>query len=94
MRIFEFLPSMMHAKTVVVDDVWSVVGSANMDERSMELNAENVVGVADEGLARAIAKGLEQDFTRSREVHLDQWRRRPIWQRGLEHMAKVLIEQY
>lgn len=93
-RIFEFLPSMMHAKTVVVDDVWSVVGSANMDERSMELNAENVVGVADEGLACAIAKGLEQDFTRSREVHLAQWRRRPIWQRGLEHMAKVLIEQY
>jgi cardiolipin synthase len=78
----------------VVDDAWSVVGSANMDERSMELNAENIVGVADEGLARAIAKGLEHDFTRSREVHLDQWRRRPIWQRALEHMAKVLIEQY
>jgi cardiolipin synthase len=93
-RIFEFLPSMMHAKTIVVDDAWSVVGSANMDERSMELNAENVVGVTDEGLARAIAEGLERDFTRSREVHLDEWRRRPIWQRALEHMAKVLIEQY
>ena len=85
---------MMHAKTIVVDDAWSVVGSANMDERSMELNAENVVGIADESLARAIAEGLERDFTRSREVKLDQWRRRPIWQRGLEHPAKVLIEQY
>jgi cardiolipin synthase len=93
-RIFEFQPSMMHAKTIVVDDCWSVVGSANMDERSMELNAENVVGIADEGLARAIAEGLERDFTRSREVRLDQWRRRPIWQRGFEHLAKVLIEQY
>ena len=93
-RIFEYQPAMMHAKTIVVDDAWSVVGSANMDERSMELNAENVVGVADESLARAIAEGLERDFTRSREVKLDQWRRRPIWQRGLEHMAKVLIEQY
>jgi cardiolipin synthase A/B len=93
-RIYEFQPSMMHAKTIVVDDAWSVVGSANMDERSMELNAENVLGIADESVARAIAGGLEQDFTRSREVQLEQWRRRPIWQRGLEHLAKVLIEQY
>jgi cardiolipin synthase len=93
-RIFEFLPSMMHAKTIVVDDAWSVVGSANMDERSMELNEENVVGIVDEGLARAIAEGLTQDFTRSREVHLDQWRQRPLWQRGMERLAKVLIEQY
>ena len=93
-RIFEYQPSMMHAKTIVVDDGWSMVGSANMDERSMELNEENVLGVADEGLARAIADGLEQDFTRSREILLDQWRRRPIWQRALEHLAKVLIEQY
>lgn len=93
-RIFEYQPAMMHAKTVLVDDAWSIVGSANMDERSMELNEENVVGIADEGFAQAIAQGLETDFARSREVNLDEWRRRPIWQRGLEKLAKVLIEQY
>jgi cardiolipin synthase len=93
-RVFEYQPSMMHAKTVVVDDVWSVVGSANMDERSMELNEENVVGIADEGFARAIAEGLERDFARSREVKLEEWCRRPVWQRGLEALAKTLIEQY
>jgi cardiolipin synthase A/B len=93
-RIFEFQPSMMHAKTIVVDDAWSVVGSANMDERSMELNAENVIGVVDGELACDIAKGLELDFTRSREVKLETWRRRPIWQRAFERLAKVLIEQY
>ncbi len=93
-RIFEYLPSMMHAKTVVVDDCWSIVGSANLDERSMELNEENVVGVADAGFARAISEGIEQDITRSREVRLDEWRRRPVWQRGLEGLAKALIEQY
>ena len=85
---------MMHAKTLVVDDAWSVIGSANMDERSMELNEENIVGVADGTLARAIAEGLEVDFARSKEVSLDQWRKRPPWQRGLEAVAKVLIEQY
>jgi cardiolipin synthase len=93
-RVFEFQPAMMHAKTIVADDTWSVVGSANMDERSMELNEENIVGVADESLARAIAEGLEADFARSKEVSLEQWRRRPLWQRGMEAVAKVLIEQY
>jgi cardiolipin synthase len=93
-RIFEYQPAMMHAKTVVVDDSWSVVGSANMDERSMEINEENIVGIAHEPFARAVAAGLEKDFTRSREVTLDEWRRRPFWQRGLERCSKVLIEQY
>jgi cardiolipin synthase len=93
-RIYEFQPSMMHAKTIVADDIWSVVGSANMDERSMELNEENILGVAHESLARSIAGGLEADFKRSKEVSLEQVRRRPPWQRALEAVAKVLIEQY
>ncbi|MBA3258602.1 MAG: cardiolipin synthase B [Gemmatimonadales bacterium] len=93
-RIFEFQPAMMHAKTVLADDTWAIVGSANMDERSMEINEENVLGIADEDFARAIAQGNESDFTRSKEITLDEWRRRPVWQRGLEKVAKVLIEQY
>ena len=93
-RIFEFQPAMMHAKNVVVDDCWSIVGSANMDERSMELNEENLLGIADAALARAIADGIDADLRRSREVKLDEWRRRPVWQRGLEALAKGLIEQY
>jgi cardiolipin synthase len=93
-RIFEFQPSMMHAKTVLADDAWSIVGSANMDERSMELNEENVVGIADRDFARAIAEGVEGDVARSKEVDLEQWRRRPVWQRALERIAKGLIEQY
>ena len=93
-RIFEFQAAMMHAKTVVVDDGWSIVGSANMDERSMELNEENVIGIADQGFARAVAEGVEHDLTRAREIRLEDWRRRPVWQRGFEKLAKVLIEQY
>jgi cardiolipin synthase A/B len=93
-RIFEYLPSMMHAKTVVVDDAWSIVGSANMDERSMELNEENVLGIADRDVARAIAEGVERDLKRSKEVKLEEWSKRPWWQRGLETIAKALIEQY
>jgi cardiolipin synthase A/B len=93
-RIFEYQPSMMHAKTVVVDDHWSLVGSGNMDERSMEINEENLLGIADQGFARAVVQGIELDLARSREVRLDEWRRRPLYRRALERMALILIEQY
>jgi cardiolipin synthase len=93
-RIFEYEPSMMHAKTTVVDSTWSVVGSANLDERSMELNEENVLGVSDVDFAQAIEQGIEADFTRSKEIKLEEWRRRPVIQRCLEAFAKILIEQY
>jgi cardiolipin synthase A/B len=93
-RIFEYQASMMHAKTVVVDDAWTLVGSANMDERSMEINEENLFGIAEPQLARSAAEGMEKDFGRSREIELEAWRRRPLYQRALEKAAKVLIEQY
>jgi cardiolipin synthase len=85
---------MMHAKTVVVDGAWSVVGSANLDERSMELNEENILGIADRDFAGAIEAGVEQDLERSREIHLDQWRKRPVYQKFFERIAKGMIEQY
>src|SRR3990170_2917321 len=53
-RIYEYQPAMMHNKTVVVDGQWSVVGSANMDIRSKELNQENVLGILDEGFGREV----------------------------------------
>jgi cardiolipin synthase A/B len=93
-RIFEYQPAMMHAKVVVADDNWTMVGSANMDERSMEINEENILGIASEELAREASAAIEEDFARSKEVKLEEWNRRPVWQRGLEALAKVLIEQY
>jgi cardiolipin synthase len=93
-RIFEFQPAMMHAKTTVVDGAWAIVGSANLDERSMELNEENVLGIGDRDFAQSIERGLESDFGRSREILLEQWRKRSIVKRGLERVAKALIEQY
>jgi cardiolipin synthase len=93
-RVFEYQPSMMHAKTVLVDDAWVLVGSANMDERSMELNEENLLGVAQPDYARAVAEGFERDLARSKEIQLESWRRRPAYQRALEKAALILIEQY
>ena len=93
-RIFEYEPAMMHAKTCVVDGAWSIVGSANLDERSMEINEENVLGIGDRGFAQSIEQGLTADFARSREIHLEEWRKRSIFRRGVEWFCKILIEQY
>jgi cardiolipin synthase len=77
-----------------VDSVWSIVGSANLDERSMELNEENVLGISDEAFAQSIEQGLLEDFDRSREIKLEEWRKRSLLQRGFERIAKAMIEQY
>jgi cardiolipin synthase len=93
-RIYEYQPTMMHAKVVVVDGVWSVVGSANMDERSMELNEENVLSIYDRRLAAEIEKGFLEDFERSVEFELGRWSRRPFYRRILERLSRAAIEQY
>ena len=93
-RVYEYQPTMMHAKVVVIDGTWSIVGSANMDERSMELNEENVLAIRDAGLARAFEEGLEADAAVSREMDLETWCRRSLWARIKERCSRALIEQY
>ena len=93
-RIYEYQPTMMHAKGMVVDGKWSVVGSANMDIRSHELNQENVVGVLDAGFAEQMEAAFRGDLLRSREIQPDQWRRRGTFVRLLERAAALFSEQY
>ena len=93
-RIFEYQPAMMHAKNVVVDSAWSLIGSANLDERSMELNEENVVGIGDREFAAAIEKGLVEDMGRANEVNLEEWQKRPWRKKIFERICTGLIEQY
>jgi cardiolipin synthase len=93
-RIWEYQPTMMHSKLLVVDGCWSVVGSANMDIRSKELNEENVLGILDPGLAAAIEKSFLADLERSREINLDLWRQRALGQRILERVSVMFAEQF
>jgi len=93
-RIYEYQPTMMHTKAIVVDGQWSVVGSANMDVRSIELNLENVLGILDQGFARTLEATFHEDLKRAREVRLDEWRRRGPWERVKERTASLLAEQY
>jgi len=93
-RIYEYQPTMIHAKGMVVDGKWSVVGSANMDIRSHERNQENVVGIHDAGFAEQMEAPFRGDLVRSREIQPDQWRRRGRFVRLLERAAALFAEQY
>ncbi|CAN5877797.1 phospholipase D-like domain-containing protein [soil metagenome] len=93
-KIYEYQPTMMHAKQMVVDGAWSVVGSANLDVRSKELNQENVLGVLDDQFARQLEATFLADLRQAREIRLDTWRRRGYWARIREDFSVVFEEQF
>jgi cardiolipin synthase len=93
-RIYEYQPAMMHAKSVVVDGEWSVVGSANMDIRSKELNMENVLGILDEGLGRRLQETFLADLEHAKEITKDEWAKRGLWSRATERCCAAFAEQY
>ncbi|HEX6322940.1 MAG TPA: phospholipase D-like domain-containing protein [Vicinamibacterales bacterium] len=76
-EIHEYQPTMMHAKAMIVDGVWSIVGSSNLDNRSLELNDENNLGIADRAFAGRLLQDFEVDLTRSKRITLEEWRDRP-----------------
>ncbi|HET7712277.1 MAG TPA: cardiolipin synthase [Thermoanaerobaculia bacterium] len=92
-RIFEYQPTMMHAKTMVVDGIWSTIGSSNFDERSFRLNDEVNVNIFDEGIAAEMETMFMEDLSRSQEVNLKRWFRRPMFERWKEGLAGVIKRQ-
>jgi len=76
-EIYEYQPTMMHAKAMIIDGIWSIVGSSNLDNRSLELNDENNLGIADRAFAGRLMQDFEIDLTRSKRITLEEWRDRP-----------------
>jgi cardiolipin synthase len=92
-RIFEYRPAMMHAKVLLVDHVWAVVGTTNMDNRSFEHNDEvNLVMREDDVIAR-LGRDFEADLAVCDEVTLARWRSRPLWERALNPIVWILERQ-
>jgi cardiolipin synthase len=83
-EIYEYQPTMMHTKTLVVDGAWSMFGSANFDNRSLELNDELNVAVSDRDLARRFMDDFEQDLRVSSRLDLTRWRQRSWLEKSRE----------
>lgn len=84
-ELYEYQPTMMHVKAMVVDGAWSMVGSANFDNRSLELNDEMNVAVSDRSLAARLTQDFEQDLRVSRRLDPGTWRQRPFLDKVREH---------
>jgi cardiolipin synthase len=91
-RIWEYQPTFLHAKAVVVDGTWSVLGSANLNVRSRELDHENVVGLLDPALGRRLEQDFARDLERAHEIRLPEWRRRGRWQRIKERICSAMAQ--
>ena len=76
-QIYEYRPTMMHTKMLVVDGAWSMFGSANFDNRSLELNDELNIAVSSRGLAERFLVDFEKDLESASRLDLQQWRQRP-----------------
>ena len=74
-KIHEYGPALLHAKTMVVDDQWVSIGSANLDNRSFAINNELNVTFLDRGLARRLTEIFEEDLKYTTPVRLDDWKR-------------------
>ncbi|PWJ87983.1 cardiolipin synthase [Mesorhizobium loti] len=92
-RIFEFQPTMYHPKLLIVDDVWSSFGSANLDERSLRLNDEATLNVYGKDFAKTQIDLFNQDLQRSRQISLEEWQARPLREKVADWFASQLRSQ-
>jgi cardiolipin synthase len=92
-RIFEYEPGMTHAKILLVDDLWTVIGTTNLDNRSFEHNDEVNVAMRDMGVSARLARDFEGDRAQCKEITLREWERRPLWEKLIGTVAWILERQ-
>ena len=88
-RIFEFQPTMLHAKSLTVDGCWSSVGTVNFDNRSFQLHDEIMLGVWDSHFSSLLTEQFEKDIKRSEEITSERWAGRGVRRRAAETSMRV-----
>lgn len=89
-RIFEYQPAMIHAKILMIDGLWGVVGSTNFDNRSFGLNDEVNLVVRDPSFVERLQADFVRDLANSELITYEKWRSRPVIQRAPELLGWVL----
>ena len=89
-RIFEYQPVVMHAKTLVADDWVSMIGSSNLDYRSYYFNAECNVLILDADVGSGMAHSFLHDLRSAVEITAREWEQRSVWKRLGDAVAREL----
>jgi len=89
-KIYEYQPAMLHSKTIVVDGLWSSIGSMNFDNRSMAFNNESNLVVLDAPFGAQMDSTFLDDLRFSKQITLEEFQRRSLWSKMLEAGASLL----
>ena len=92
-EIYEYQPTMFHCKVMVVDELWTSVGSTNFDTRSFAVNDEANLNILDAAFAKRQIEIFQEDLSRSRRITLEEWERRPWIEKLWEHTVGLLSSQ-
>jgi cardiolipin synthase len=93
-RMYEYRPTMMHNKVMVVDRVWTTIGSINFVNRSMKKNAEANIAIYDRGFAEAVEKMILADIEKSELITKARWKKRGLLARLGETVFWLFSENY
>lgn len=88
-QVFQYCKGMLHAKTIVIDDLFSMIGTANMDYRSFEINFEIVSMIYSEEIAAEMLATFHKDLEECEPVDLEKWKTRPSWVKWKESFCRL-----
>jgi cardiolipin synthase len=93
-RIFEHQKTLIHQKILIIDGLWSHVGSTNLDDRSFDINEEAGVGLVDAGIAAQLKAAFEADLKSCVEIDLPAWKQRQTpWHRAFDKLCYMMSGQ-
>jgi len=88
-EIYTYLGEMLHAKTYLFDESWSIIGSTNLDYQSLRYNDEGNIGILDRAFASQMTEVFEEDVRNSAKIDEGAWRKRPLLDKIKEHFCAL-----
>src|SRR5262249_21660130 len=92
-EIYEYDRTLLHQKVMIIDRLWSSIGSANFDDRSLELNDEIQLGIVDAGIAGQLVAAWQDDLRYAKRIDPVAWHHRAWWHKLQDWLAYSLNEQ-
>lgn len=89
LEIYRYQDGFLHQKVLLVDDELAAVGTANLDSRSLRLNFEIILVIADADFASEVAAMLEEDFSHCRKADIAEYEQRSLWFRIAVRVARL-----
>ncbi|HKR56159.1 MAG TPA: phospholipase D-like domain-containing protein [Gemmatimonadales bacterium] len=92
-QICEYQKTLSHQKVMIVDGIWSHVGSTNFDDRSLDINDEASVGLIDEEIAARLRAAFEDDLRHCQKLDAEGWKQRSLWHKIVDRASYLVNEQ-